>query len=200
MTDCRALRWLAFPTLLVVFTLVGAAALTAETFPVTLRNVSGHPVDFALGDSPVWTGSSWVVIQNWKTKIVRVKLNQYLFYRYTDATKSWRHYPLGKYADDIPGWRFTPGGSYFPNLQKDPTGFYNINGAWKMGGPYNVGMPCKIIQKGTILTFINENGNQAMGYFKDANTVVAVEWRNLIGDITADKKRINWHNKTWWVR
>ncbi|MEW6367043.1 MAG: hypothetical protein AB1714_20630 [Acidobacteriota bacterium] len=186
--------------LVVAFVMVAAGWLGAETYPVRLRNVSGLSVDFALGDGPVFTGTSWVVLGDWHTTVLHVKPEQYLFYRYHGRTTGWRHFQLGKQAGNNPSWRFTSGSYYFPTLQKDPANVININGAWKMGGPYNVGMPCKIIQKGTVLTFINENGNKARGYYKDANTVIAIEWNNLYGDITADGKRINWRNKTWWIR
>ena len=70
-----------------------------------------------------------------------------------------------------------------------------------MGGPYNVGMPCQIIQDGSNLVFVNENGQKSSGGLVDPYTVVATDWENgLRGTLTWDKNRIDWANGTWWVR
>lgn len=76
-----------------------------------------------------------------------------------------------------------------------------IAGNWQMGGPYNVGMSCQIIEEGSNLTFINENGDQSAGRFNDVGTVIATGWEGgLSGTISADGNRIDWANGTWWVR
>ena len=77
----------------------------------------------------------------------------------------------------------------------------NIGGTWYMGGPYNEGMPCQIIQDGDSLTFINENGQQSSGLFIDSSTIEATDWENgLQGVLSSDGNRIDWANGSWWVR
>ncbi|NMC10868.1 MAG: hypothetical protein GYA39_07855 [Methanothrix sp.] len=77
----------------------------------------------------------------------------------------------------------------------------DLGGNWKMGGPYNAGRPCQIIQQGNTLTFINENGDRSAGEFTDSATVVATDWEGgLSGAVSAEGDRIDWANKTWWVR
>ena len=77
----------------------------------------------------------------------------------------------------------------------------NLAGAWRMGGPYNVGRPCQIIQENEALTFVNEHGNQSSGNFQSDTQVIATDWENgLIGTLTDDHNRINWKNGTWWIR
>jgi hypothetical protein len=77
----------------------------------------------------------------------------------------------------------------------------DLNGNWEMGGPYNAGEPCQIIQQGNDLTFINENGDQSGGKFIDESTVIATDWEDgLKGTISDDGDRIDWANGTWWVR
>ena len=77
---------------------------------------------------------------------------------------------------------------------------HNLGGTWYMGGPGNVGMPCKIIQEGKELTFINERGDHSAGRFNADGTVVATTWSNLQGTLVNGSDRINWNNKTWWTR
>jgi len=70
-----------------------------------------------------------------------------------------------------------------------------------MGGPYNEGMACQIIQEGDSLTFINENGQQSSGRFIDSSTIEATDWENgLQGVLSSDGNRIDWANGSWWVR
>lgn len=77
----------------------------------------------------------------------------------------------------------------------------DIAGNWSMGGPYNVGMSCQIIQQGSDLTFINENGDQSSGKFIVDAAVIATDWEGgLEGTLSADGNRIDWANGTWWVR
>lgn len=80
-------------------------------------------------------------------------------------------------------------------------GSADLGGNWKMGGPYNAGRPCQIIQQGNTLTFINENGDRSAGEFTDSATVVATDWEGgLRGAVSAEGDRIDWANGTWWVR
>jgi len=76
-----------------------------------------------------------------------------------------------------------------------------LDGEWKMGGPYNQGKPCKIIQRGDVLTFVNENGDKSNGTLKGKATVVAIDWEGgLEGVLADDATRINWKNGTWWLK
>jgi len=76
-----------------------------------------------------------------------------------------------------------------------------LAGDWKMGGPYNVGKPCKIIQNGDTITFVNENGDKSKGILKDSTTVIATDWEGgLQGLLANGATRINWKNGTWWLR
>ena len=77
---------------------------------------------------------------------------------------------------------------------------YNLGGTWYMGGPGNVGMPCKIIQVENELTFINERGDRSAGHFNTDGTVLATTWSNLKGVLTDTNNRIKWANQTWWYR
>ena len=96
--------------------------------------------------------------------------------------------------DDAQAWMTSNG-----NIESTPD--LNVNGNWYMGGPYNVGMPCQIIQQGSALTIINENGARSTGRVIDGVTVKATDWEGgLRGTISADGNRIDWANGTWWVR
>lgn len=76
-----------------------------------------------------------------------------------------------------------------------------ITGNWQMGGPFNVGMSCQIIQEGNDLLFINERGDRSAGSFLDDSTIIAKGWEEgLRGTISSDVNRIDWANGTWWVR
>jgi len=89
------------------------------------------------------------------------------------------------------------GGWYFYLQHSYP----RLGGDWKMGGPYNVGKACQIIQSGKALTFVNENGNESRGEFKDKSAVVALDWEGgLNGKLNKTATRINWRNGTWWIR
>jgi len=76
----------------------------------------------------------------------------------------------------------------------------DLSGTWYMGGPINVGQPCKISQEGSTLKFTNENGSPAAGNFVDSKTVEATGWNGLRGTLSADYKRIDWANGSWWTR
>jgi hypothetical protein len=76
----------------------------------------------------------------------------------------------------------------------------DLSGNWYMGGPINAGMPCKISQEGSTLTFVNENGAQSAGKLADSRTVIATDWDGLHGTISTDGNRIDWANGSWWTR
>lgn len=87
------------------------------------------------------------------------------------------------------GWHFWSGNS-------------RLAGDWKMGGPYNVGMPCQVLQAGDGLTFVNENGVRFSGVFITKSEVV-VDLNgggSLNGTLNKNATRINWANGTWWIR
>jgi hypothetical protein len=94
----------------------------------------------------------------------------------------------------MPGLGWRPMDNYTRIVYPD------LSGTWYMGGPINTGLPCLILQQNKMLFFINEMGGTSVGEFVDAGTVVAPAWGGLIGKITNDVKRINWANKSWWVR
>ena len=76
-----------------------------------------------------------------------------------------------------------------------------LAGDWQMGGPYNVGKPCQILQSGNHLTFVNENGAESSGVFKSKSVVIALDWEGGIrGTLNKNATRINWRNGTWWIR
>ena len=77
----------------------------------------------------------------------------------------------------------------------------HLGGDWQMGGPYNAGMACQIIQTGTNLTIVNEKGDKSSGVIKSQSEVVALDWEGgLTGALTNDATRINWRNGTWWLK
>ena len=72
----------------------------------------------------------------------------------------------------------------------------NLAGNWQ----YN-GQACQIIQDGDALTFINERGDQSKGHFKSKTQVIATDWENgLVGTLANEGNRINWRNRTVWIR
>ncbi len=91
---------IAFLGLPLILLLVWTTASSAETYPLRLRNVSGRSVDYALGVGPVFTGTSWVVLDNWESSgPLHVQPDRYLFFRHHGATTGWHHYFIGKVAD-----------------------------------------------------------------------------------------------------
>jgi hypothetical protein len=77
----------------------------------------------------------------------------------------------------------------------------HLAGDWKMGGPYNIGMPCLILQADNYLTFVNEKGDKCRGVLQNQTEVIALDWEGgLTGILTNNATRINWRNGTWWVR
>jgi RHS repeat-associated protein len=67
----------------------------------------------------------------------------------------------------------------------------NLAGNWA-----NAGAGTQITQNGASLTFINEFSGQSAGYFADVDTVVAVDWGNLVGEVA--NGRIEWANGSAW--
>jgi hypothetical protein len=79
--------------------------------------------------------------------------------------------------------------------------FPHLAGDWEMGGPYNIGKPCLILQAGNYLTFVNEGGDKSRGVLKDKSEVIALDWEGgLSGILTEGATRINWKNGTWWLK
>jgi hypothetical protein len=77
----------------------------------------------------------------------------------------------------------------------------HLAGDWKMGGPYDAGQPCQILQAGTNLTFVNEKGDKCRGVLKTQSEVIALDWEGgLTGILTNGATRINWKNGTWWLK
>jgi hypothetical protein len=77
----------------------------------------------------------------------------------------------------------------------------HLAGNWQMGGPYNVGKPCRIAQTGKDLIFVNENSGESSGVLKSESEVIALNWEGgLSGILTNNATRINWRNGTWWIR
>ena len=77
----------------------------------------------------------------------------------------------------------------------------SLAGNWIMGGPYNIGMPCIILQDGNYLTFVNEKSEKSRGVLKNNTEVIALDWEAGLSGILTDKAtRINWKNGTWWLR
>jgi len=77
----------------------------------------------------------------------------------------------------------------------------SLAGKWEMGGPYNAGKPCRIIQADNYLTFVNENGDRSRGVLKNQAEVIAMDWEGgLSGSLTNKATRINWKNGTWWLK
>ena len=70
----------------------------------------------------------------------------------------------------------------------------SIAGTWAMGS-----QPTHIQQTGSNLTFINENGTSASGFFISNTQVDAAGWGNLIGTLSNGNKRIDWANGSYWV-
>ena len=67
------------------------------------------------------------------------------------------------------------------------------------------GLPCgsgvaTIQQSGSALTLTNEKGMVSKGQFASANVIVADDWGDLHGTISADRNTISWANATSWAR
>jgi hypothetical protein len=71
----------------------------------------------------------------------------------------------------------------------------NVSGAWEYSGK-----DTKILQIGTTLVFVNENGHAANGTVVDSTHVVATGWGNLGGTIDTANRRIVWDNGSVWDR
>ena len=71
-----------------------------------------------------------------------------------------------------------------------------------MGGPYNVGEPCHILQSGKNLTIVNENGDKFSGVLlsKTKFEIDLAAGGSLSATLNKNVTRINWANGTWWIR
>ena len=77
----------------------------------------------------------------------------------------------------------------------------HLAGDWTMAGPYNIGMPCLILQADNYLTFVNEKGDKCRGVLKNQSEVIALDWEGgLTGTLVDGATRINWKNGTWWIK
>jgi hypothetical protein len=65
----------------------------------------------------------------------------------------------------------------------------NVSGTWA-----NAGEETTILQFGSDLVFVNENGEAAKGTLVSSTRVVAAEWNNLGGTIDSASQRIVWDN------
>jgi len=100
---------------------------------------------------------------------------------------------VGVYAT-VSSWRDTP----YCGRQAADCSF--LDGAWRMGGPYNIGRPTRIAASPANLLFTNENGQSSRGSCGGADAVTALDWGQLVGRVSPNRKRIDWANGTWWVR
>jgi hypothetical protein len=77
-------------------------------------------------------------------------------------------------------------------------GVGNFDGPWYFAG--DLSSPALILQAGTLLTLMNEQGRVATG----SGTVVQVtaNWGEgpITGTLTADQRQLNWDNGTFWQR
>ncbi|MGC4075103.1 MAG: hypothetical protein QM760_21900 [Nibricoccus sp.] len=74
----------------------------------------------------------------------------------------------------------------------------DITGSWMM----EVG-PCSIEDASeSAITMFSNNGYSSNGVFREAGDtfIVAEYWGNLVGDVNAERNRIDWHNGTVWER
>ena len=79
-----------------------------------------------------------------------------------------------------------------------PQGVGNFDGPWYFGG--DLTKPSLIIQAGTSLTLMNEQGRMANA---TANiSQIRANWGEgpITGTLTPDQRQINWENGTYWQR
>jgi len=60
------------------------------------------------------------------------------------------------------------------------------------------GKTTQVVQSGSSLTFINENGGQSSGFFLNSTQVIATNWGNLVGNLVDGA--IQWQNGSTWTR
>jgi hypothetical protein len=78
-------------------------------------------------------------------------------------------------------------------------GHPNLKGRWESYTNLNKKIgPAEIRQKGDEPTFFN-GLEKAVGKFTSKNTVEVADWK-VTGTITADGRRINWSNNTYWMK
>ena len=92
--------------------------------------------------------------------------------------------------------------SNVPQRAKLPKVDTSLSGIWYAGGapPAIPGGECRIAQKGNDLTIRNEHGMSSRARLINRNTIEAIDWSGLKGNLSSDKKRINWGNSTFWWR
>lgn len=78
----------------------------------------------------------------------------------------------------------------------------NVTGTWLANG--DPSKRCRITQAGTSVTLTNEQGQTANGTFSDPSTL-DTNWgytgaRHITGAISANLRRIDWSNGTYWTR
>ena len=75
----------------------------------------------------------------------------------------------------------------------------NLQGTWYRDGNHSLG--CSISQRGSNLTFTNEQGQTAQGKFL-GNKNVTANWggTTINGTLTKNGGQINWDNGTMWSR
>jgi hypothetical protein len=79
-----------------------------------------------------------------------------------------------------------------------PQGVGNFDGTWYVGG--DLSSPALIIQAGTTLTLMNEQGRVAPATATISQ--VQANWGDgvIVGTLTPDQRQINWQNGTFWQR
>jgi len=70
----------------------------------------------------------------------------------------------------------------------------DISGSWIANGK-----TATILESGSNLTFINENGGSSVGIFLASDQVQATGWGKLSGKLTNNNKTLTWANGTVWV-
>ena len=76
-------------------------------------------------------------------------------------------------------------------------------GAGFMGAWCAQGDPAKqasISNNGVFLNLTNENGDTSIGNLQGSNQITAPGWQFVNGTLSADGRRINWSNGTFWSR
>jgi len=77
-------------------------------------------------------------------------------------------------------------------------GVGNFDGPWYVGG--NLTMPALVLQAGTSMTLMNEQGRVATGSLT-INQITA-DWGDgpIVGSLSGDQRQIDWANGTFWQR
>lgn len=87
------------------------------------------------------------------------------------------------------------------DLHAQPKNLPNLRGTWYCKGPCQVPDGSTYIdQNSPYVTLYNEVGEISQGRFSSNNTIVAYDWGNLAGTLSADNQVIQWANGTRWAR